>query len=97
MKKLGLIVLLLLAMNLSAGEDHRLARGLLESGRILPLEQLLEKIRPQFPGGRVLEVELEQEDDGIVYEIELLDPQGRVWELEVDAVTGEPLKREQDD
>jgi uncharacterized membrane protein YkoI len=36
----------------------------------------------------VLEVELEEEQGHYIYEIELLDARGRVWNLEFDARTG---------
>jgi uncharacterized membrane protein YkoI len=43
--------------------------------------------------GQVLEVELESEGRGWLYEIKLLQPDGRLTRLKVDARTGEILKR----
>ncbi|MES9906200.1 MAG: PepSY domain-containing protein, partial [Sedimenticola sp.] len=82
MKKLLLILsLILVAGTLAADDDdHIIARELLLSGKILSLEQILEKLRPEHPEARILEVELEQKDERIVYEIELLDSEGVVWE-----------------
>lgn len=71
-----------------ADQDHDRARRLLESGEIMPLEQLLGRIKP---GGRVLEVELESEHGRHVYEIEYLDTYGEVHEGYFDARTGEVL------
>ncbi|MCW9022120.1 MAG: PepSY domain-containing protein, partial [Sedimenticola sp.] len=71
------------------------ARELLEAGKIMALEQILENIRDEYPG-RLLEVKLEQEGDSVIYEVELLDSEGKVWELKLDAATGELLKRAQD-
>ncbi|MCW8847286.1 MAG: PepSY domain-containing protein, partial [Sedimenticola sp.] len=68
---------------------------LLEAGKIMALEQILENIRDEYPG-RLLEVKLEQEGDSVIYEVELLDSEGKVWELKLDAATGELLKRAQD-
>ncbi|MCW8882476.1 MAG: PepSY domain-containing protein [Sedimenticola sp.] len=95
--KTGMIVLmmLLLPMQAMADNDHDRARELLEAGKIMALEQILENIRDEYPG-RLLEVKLEQEGDSVIYEVELLDSEGKVWELKLDAATGELLKRAQD-
>ena len=62
-------------------------RQLRESGDIMPLEDLLRKIRADHPG-RVIEIELEQEHDRYVYELEVVDDEGVVWELYFDAYNG---------
>ncbi|MCF6191499.1 MAG: PepSY domain-containing protein [Cocleimonas sp.] len=76
-------------------DDHDEAYELLRSGEILPLEKILEITRKKIPG-RILEVELEHEDKQLIYELEVLDPKGIVWEIKVDAVTGAILEKEQD-
>lgn len=76
--------------------EHEAVRELMRQGDILPLEQILEQARRQHPG-RVLETELERERGGYIYEVEMLDDSGEVWELEFDAATGELLKQEQED
>ena len=43
------------------------------------------------------ETELEDEYGRYIYQIELRDPQGVQWDLELDASTGEILKNHQDD
>ena len=91
-----LVVLMLAAVFALADEDHLEARRLMESGSIQPLETILERVRAQRPG-RILEVELEEEDRRYVYEIELLDESGQVWELKMNAVTGEILEQEKED
>ena len=92
MKKYALAILL---WGLAAGPsaDHEAAYELAREGRILPLERILEQQRRDRPG-RVLEVELEQEDGRLVYELELLDAGGRVWEIYYDAVSGKLLETE---
>jgi uncharacterized membrane protein YkoI len=97
-KKRFVLLLIALAMiNLSlADSDHYEARRLMQAGSILPLETVLESIQQRRPG-RILEVELEQERSRYVYEIELLDNTGRVWEMKLDAVTGEYLTTELED
>ncbi len=79
-----------------ADDDHLEARRLVEEGAIQPLEKILEQVREKQPG-RILEVELEQDDGCYIYEIELLDEEGVVWELVIDAQNGELLKTEQEE
>jgi uncharacterized protein YpmB len=71
-------------------------RELKQSGKIMPLEDVIKQVRRDYPG-RIIEIELEEEDDRYVYELELVDENGIVWDLEVDASTGQVLKYEQDD
>ena len=72
-----------------ASDDHEVARELRHGGDILPLTELLE--RAELSGMRVLEAELEREHGRLVYELELLDADGRVHERLFDAATGQPL------
>lgn len=90
---------LLLVSQISQGRDldQDEALELSRSGAILPLEQLLERALSSHPGSTLLEAELEVEDEGHVYEVELLTPDGIVRELELDARSGRLLKDEVDD
>lgn len=73
------------------GRDHDRARGVLESGRILPLSAILSAVERDFEG-EVLEIELEDEEDegsGVwIYEIKLLTSSGSVIALNYDAASG---------
>ena len=89
-----LCLLAVLASPVQASQDE--ARRLLERGEILPLERVLEHAR-RHRSGDVLEVELDEEHGRHVYEILLLDDRGRVWELELDAATGELIELEAED
>jgi uncharacterized membrane protein YkoI len=80
----------------AADEDHALARRLREAGEIRPLEEISARARAA-KAGEVLETELERSGGRYVYEMEILDAQGQVWELELDAKTGELLHMEIDD
>ncbi|NQV48471.1 MAG: PepSY domain-containing protein [Rhodospirillaceae bacterium] len=79
--------------------DHERARMALESGNIVPLALILERVESLYEG-KIIEVELEGEDDdgdpdaigGYIYEIKLLTPQGNVLKLEMDASTLELLR-----
>jgi uncharacterized membrane protein YkoI len=73
----------------ASGDDHDLVRELRQNGDIMSLGQLLQQ--PALANVRVLEAELERERGRTVYELELLDESGRVYERYFDAVTGQPL------
>jgi uncharacterized membrane protein YkoI len=77
-------------------EDHEEARRLQQAGVILPLETIIEKAQA-IHAGRILEAELESKQGGHQYEIEILDEDGHVWELKLDAQTGQLLKQELED
>lgn len=79
-----------------ADEDYMEARRLAEEGRIQSLEAILESIQRKLRGN-ILEAEFERDGSLMIYEIEMLDEGGRVWELKVDAVSGEILERELED
>ena len=93
---LGTLLLGGLIFSAQADFSHQQARELVAGGEILPLQQILDRLEEEQPG-RILEVELEQKHGGYIYEIELLDAQGRVWELEFNAENGELIEREQED
>jgi hypothetical protein len=89
---LGLLVpLVLVGPPARADGDQDRARAAVQSGEVLPLRTLVERLAREHPG-EVLEVELEREDGRWVYEIKLLQPGGRLVKLEVDAATGQVLR-----
>ncbi|WP_424930898.1 PepSY domain-containing protein [Amaricoccus macauensis] len=77
-------------------EDYGRAREAVERGEILPLTEILERVEREH-GGRMIEIELELEGEGVFYELELIQPNGRVIEVLVDAATGETLSLEVED
>ena len=79
-----------------ADDDRELARKLQAAGEILSLEAILERAKAE-KSGEVLEIDLDRKASGYVYEIEILDGSGQVWELDFDAKTGQILHTEQDD
>lgn len=87
-----------LAVQHTAGADEgqAAARNLRESGVILSLEKIAEHARG-VKSGEILETELERDHGRYVYEIEILDETGQVWELKLDAGTGALIKMEIDD
>ena len=71
--------------------DHDLARQALEQGQVLPLRTVLDKVERDYQG-QVLKIEFEHEDGRFIYEIRLLQHDGHLAKLEVDATSGEVLK-----
>ncbi len=78
-----------------SNEDHEKAKQLVESGQILPLGEIMEKIKG-FQSERILETELKKKRGQWIYEIEILDKKGMVWELKFNAKTGELIKTERE-
>lgn len=102
MKRILPLALFLLALPRIAGgqgapaPDVELARDLVERGEILPLAQVLQKLQRAHPG-QVVEVELEYSDGALVYEIELITPQGRMIEVDMAAATGNIVNVDEED
>lgn len=86
------VATLLLAATSSFGDslDHDAVKALREAGRILPMEVVMRRALAARPG-QLLEAELEREQGRYLYEIRILDPDGQVQVLELDAATGEPI------
>ena len=76
------------------GPDEALR--LRDAGTIVSFEKLNATALTKHPGSRITETELEEEYGKYVYQVELRDPQGIEWDLELDAVSGQVLKDHQD-
>ncbi|MES2820839.1 MAG: PepSY domain-containing protein [Pseudomonadota bacterium] len=94
---LALAVLALVGEATARDLDQDEALRLRREGSILPLEQLIQTALGPYPGAVLLEVELEEEDGILVYEVELLTASGVVRELELDAREGHILSDEEED
>ena len=93
---LSALLLAAAAAPVAADDDHITARKLRESGEIMPLEKIIERARAEKPG-EVLETELDRKNGRYVYEVEIVDEAGQVWEIKLDAGTGALIKMERDD
>lgn len=71
--------------------DHDRARQAVQSGQVLPLPAVLERLQREVPG-QVLEVELEQERGTWIYEIKLITPAGELTKVELDAGSAKVLR-----
>jgi uncharacterized membrane protein YkoI len=76
-------------------DDHELARRLHEQGTIVSLESVMAKAQEIRPGD-LLEVELKKKRASYVYEVEILDSTGQVWDLKFEARDGRLIKEEQE-
>jgi uncharacterized membrane protein YkoI len=68
--------------------DHDAVRRAVQSGEIRPLTEILAAIRGKLPG-EVVGVEVEQKNGRWLYEFRALDRAGRLFEVYVDARSGE--------
>ncbi len=87
----ALLLSVLLTGTVVADSDHDRARRALDAGQVLPLPAILARVAQDYPG-RVLEVELEDDNARWIYEIKLVQPDGRMLKLEVDATDARILK-----
>lgn len=77
--------------------DQDEAKVLRQQGIILPLEQILQAAQ-SLHQGRVIKVELEKKKRGrYVYEVEIADDHGQVWEMEFNASDATLLSQERED
>ncbi|MDI3355400.1 PepSY domain-containing protein [Pseudomonas sp. UYIF39] len=76
------------------GPDEALR--LRDAGTIVSLEKLNATALTKHTGATITETELEEEYGKYIYQVELRDPQGIDWGLELDAVSGQILKDHQD-
>jgi uncharacterized membrane protein YkoI len=88
--------LLIFSLGTHAEDEHDRARRLRDAGDILPLEVIIERAQRERPG-RILELHLEEKRNRMLYEVELVDEQGIVWELYFDARSGDLVKTKQED
>jgi len=100
MKFIAAIILLFTLSPLSAFADNDReqdqALKLRQQGLILPLEKILSTVQKIHPG-RVVEVELQREHKKYIYEVEVVDNNGQVWELKLDAATAALIESERED
>lgn len=76
--------------------DHDSVKRLCDEGRILSMSEVMRRSALIQPG-QLLDAELDREDGRYVYEIRILDPAGRVHELELDAASGALIESSHDD
>jgi uncharacterized membrane protein YkoI len=68
--------------------DHDLVRRAVERGEIRPLTEIQDVVRDKLPG-RIVRTEVERIHGRWMYEFRVVDSQGRLLDVHVDAQTGE--------
>ncbi|MCL2308688.1 MAG: PepSY domain-containing protein [Proteobacteria bacterium] len=74
-----------------AGHDHDDALQAVRDGEIRPLAEILNIVRDKLPG-EVIRTELERKDGKWIYELRVADREGHLFDVHVDARSGE-IKR----
>jgi uncharacterized membrane protein YkoI len=77
-------------------ENHEKLDDARRQGALMPIELLLKRLNEKLKG-EILEIELDDKDGRLYYEIYYLDSEGRRIEIEVDAATGEILNDKAED
>ncbi|TAM82072.1 MAG: peptidase [Candidimonas sp.] len=95
-RRLALAGLLACALAVSAPthaepSEQDLARQALERGQVLPLRTVLDKIEREYQG-QALKIEFERDGGRFIYEIRLLQRNGHLAKLKVDAADGHVLE-----
>lgn len=80
----------------SRGDDRARLEDARARGAVMPIERLLALLAGEI-GGEIVEIELDEDDGRLVYEIYYLDAGGRRHEITVDAASGAVLERDEDD
>jgi len=70
--------------------DHELARQALQQGKVLPLRTVLDQVEREYKG-QVIKVEFEHDDGRFIYELRVLQADGRVLKVKINAVNGKVL------
>jgi uncharacterized membrane protein YkoI len=89
---IGMTATLAHARDLGPDEALRLR----DAGTIVSFEKLNATALAKHPGAKITQTELEEEYGKYIYQVELRDPQGIEWDMELDAVSGQLLKDHQD-
>lgn len=89
----GLTIAVLAALALGASAvrgddvDHEDLRRAVERNELVSLRSLFDWIEARYEG-RIIEVEIDDDDDMLIYEVEMLTPKGNKIEFEFDARSG---------
>ena len=77
-------------------EDAEQASRGVQSGELEPLAQIVAAVRERYQG-EIVETEFEAEDGPPYYEFHILQPNGHVIQIKVDARSGRYLKMQSND
>jgi uncharacterized membrane protein YkoI len=69
---------------------------LVKSGRVLPLDALMDAALAEHQGGHIKDGKIEEAKGGYIYNVEVTDRKGEDWDMAIDATTGALLKDDKD-
>ncbi len=96
---LKLLIILCLVMQPAWADkdiDQDDAKALRQEGTILPLEKILQAAQ-RLHAGRVIQVELGEKRGIYIYEVEIADNNGQIWEMKFNARDATLLSQERED
>ncbi len=98
MRWLILSGVMMLGMNAYAGDElnDKIIRDKVQRGEILSLDRILQ-LNPVLSSQRLLDLEVEIEHGDVLYELELLQADGAVEKLLIDASSGKPIIPKKED
>jgi uncharacterized membrane protein YkoI len=79
-----------------ADDDLDRLRDAVSRGDVMPLSALQSRLRERFPG-EIIGVELDEDDGRFIYEFRVLQVDGRLLDIEMDARNGRVLEVDDDD
>lgn len=98
----AILAAVIMSLATAMADDQDRAREDVAAGRIVPLATVIERATARF-GGTIIEAEYESDDDEHGeggrrkarnrYELRLLTSDGRILELDYDAVTGDLIRQ----
>lgn len=77
-------------------DDLDRLRDAVSRGEVMPLSALQQNVRRAFPG-EIIKVELDEDDGRFIYEFKVLQANGRLLEIEMDARDGRVIDVDDDD
>jgi uncharacterized membrane protein YkoI len=67
-----------------------------QQAELMPLDRVLQILRAERQG-EVVEIELDIDDGRVIYDFDVLSPEGRLYAVAIDALTGQVLEIELED
>jgi uncharacterized membrane protein YkoI len=81
------VIVLVPGVAVGDDDDHDRLRDALARDELVSFRSIFDWIEQRYDG-RIVEVELEDDDDALIYEVDLLTPRGEKVEFEFDARSG---------
>ena len=93
---MGALITSTMAVSMAGSDSSKNDEAQLINQATLSNQQAVAIALVEVPG-KVVETELEKEDETVVWEVEIVNNQNEVYEITIDANTGDVLEKELDD